>query len=961
MLSLTKSRYAGKRLQVLFVLLFTLFFSYTVIAQEAGSVRGNYKLTIPEKIHKLVLDPLPAGTYSVGSGSYFPTIDSAFNKLSIDGIAGEVVLELTDDLYTAPTDSFGFFLNGPIPGAGPNSRVTIKPAANKNVTIEGNGFVVVSFTNTSFVTINGVDLTGTTTLTIHAQKNNSFAYNDGIDFLYDSDQNVIQNIIFIQEDNTRSSGSGFWCPQSGSAVPDSNLIQNNFVKQAGMAFFISTYLSSVRADGNVIRGNKIGSETDSLYCWGIQLEKCQNTIVENNIIQNQKITRTSGSDIINVGINSFSGNGDIIRNNIVHNIKSTSGYSCVGILLSGGSGSNNHIYNNMVYDIQSTSSQSNSRVAGIQIWNQANPKIYYNTVYLSGIGSNHAGSAAFYIYGGFSPSSNVDAKNNIFVNTRDESPYCASSIYDYTEWELSSDYNDVYYEPNQYNCLVLAGGVHYLTLEDWQQWGLDLNSLNEIVNFVSPTDIHINNNYYTLLDGAATPITGIDTDFDGDLRNVSTPDIGADEFDLDPNATIWQMQNSHLPSDVFICDFSAPNNQVCWGVGLKNPQAPYVGYIRTVDGGNSWICDTIPGLSNCYTQQVFAIDADTAYVTVFKLIGTSGSNGVYKTTDAGTTWVRQEAYNNSQSGPAYIHFFDVQNGVVIGDPGIETYTTTNGGLTWNPVTMPTIPSNEYTSSRGDGIVGVGNTVWFSTGAHLFKSTDKGYTWTILLDEQQYIGWAGGIAFQDDSIGIYSQKQGTNNLYRKTINGGENWEVIPDPILNSIGPTTSQYIPGTASTYIVGGGTAVTMSGIAVSYDGGDSWSLIDTIGSYQFIFPSSTVGWNSPFTVHNIYKYVGPRIISSVEEEQIKDLVPSGYSLSQNYPNPFNPSTTFSYSVPQPSKVVIKVYDILGNEIAILMDEEKSIGTYELTWNAANLSSGVYFYQLRAGDYVNTKKMILLK
>ena len=120
-----------------------------------------------------------------------------------------------------------------------------------------------------------------------------------------------------------------------------------------------------------------------------------------------------------------------------------------------------------------------------------------------------------------------------------------------------------------------------------------------------------------------------------------------------------------------------------------------------------------------YTQQVFAIDADTAYVTVFKLIGTTGSNGVYKTTDAGTTWIRQDAYNNSQSGPAYIHFFDTNNGVVIGDPGIETYTTTNGGLTWNPVTMPAIPSNEYTASRGDGIVAVGNTVWFSTGSTSF--------------------------------------------------------------------------------------------------------------------------------------------------------------------------------------------------------------------------------------------------
>lgn len=97
-----------------------------------------------------------------------------------------------------------------------------------------------------------------------------------------------------------------------------------------------------------------------------------------------------------------------------------------------------------------------------------------------------------------------------------------------------------------------------------------------------------------------------------------------------------------------------------------------------------------------------------------------------------------------------------------------------------------------------------------------------------------------------------------------------------------------------------------------------------------------------------------------VEEDQI-DGVPTEYNLAQNYPNPFNPSTTIRYSIPQTSRVVIKVYDILGNEIALLIDEEKTVGTYELTWNAASMPSGVYFYQLRVGDYVNTKKMVLMK
>ncbi len=83
--------------------------------------------------------------------------------------------------------------------------------------------------------------------------------------------------------------------------------------------------------------------------------------------------------------------------------------------------------------------------------------------------------------------------------------------------------------------------------------------------------------------------------------------------------------------------------------------------------------------------------------------------------------------------------------------------------------------------------------------------------------------------------------------------------------------------------------------------------------------------------------------------------------LSQNCPNPFNPNTKIEYSIPQISQVQIKVFDVLGNDIETLVNDEKPAGTYELTWNAANLPSGVYFYRIKAGDFIQTKKMILLK
>ena len=90
------------------------------------------------------------------------------------------------------------------------------------------------------------------------------------------------------------------------------------------------------------------------------------------------------------------------------------------------------------------------------------------------------------------------------------------------------------------------------------------------------------------------------------------------------------------------------------------------------------------------------------------------------------------------------------------------------------------------------------------------------------------------------------------------------------------------------------------------------------------------------------------------------DLI-SAFNVYQNYPNPFNSSTTISYQLPVSSNVILKAYDILGNEIETLVNEEKPAGTYEIKWSAANLPSGVYFYQLKAGDFVSSKKMILLK
>jgi len=115
----------------------------------------------------------------------------------------------------------------------------------------------------------------------------------------------------------------------------------------------------------------------------------------------------------------------------------------------------------------------------------------------------------------------------------------------------------------------------------------------------------------------------------------------------------------------------------------------------------------------------------------------------------------------------------------------------------------------------------------------------------------------------------------------------------------------------------------------------------------------NTAGWSEFSEVRTFNTF-----ITSVSEN---DLLPNVFTLGQNYPNPFNPATKIKYSIPELSFVTIKVYDVLGSEVSLLINEEKSIGTYEITWSAEQLPSGVYFYKLQSGSFVETKKMVLIK
>jgi len=128
-------------------------------------------------------------------------------------------------------------------------------------------------------------------------------------------------------------------------------------------------------------------------------------------------------------------------------------------------------------------------------------------------------------------------------------------------------------------------------------------------------------------------------------------------------------------------------------------------------------------------------------------------------------------------------------------------------------------------------------------------------------------------------------------------------------------------------------------------------------GAYQIIIP-----WvvNHYYTLKGciISGIVYGSLLVSVQNDY---RIPEIFSLFQNYPNPFNPTTTIKYQIPEISIVTLKVYDVLGSEVATLVNEKRLAGTYEVEFDGNGLLSGIYFYHLRAGSFVETKKMILIK
>ena len=383
---------------------------------------------------------------------------------------------------------------------------------------------------------------------------------------------------------------------------------------------------------------------------------------------------------------------------------------------------------------------------------------------------------------------------------------------------------------------------------------------------------------------------------------------------------------------------------------------------------------------------------DTVKINSLVIIGSNifaGTNGagIFVSTDNGDTW--NEKNEGLQS--KIIHTIFINGTTIFAGTETGASVSINNGLSWNTINsgLPGLGVWSFavsSNASGDTILFAG--VWNG----IYTSTDNGINWeatglsnttmpvnSIVTDKDLVIATSsfGGL-FQSQDYG----------LTWKDISIIDNTTYIDKiiPVISLI-KFSDQIIAGTIYGYFYhwnGMGDfysyssisklTLTISSFAIR---NDTWFAGDLNG-YLYIY-NSPLGWvpqSSVWLAHPIYSlalndsYLFAGTNNGVWRLWYPDTtlsvnnfkeVPGGFVLEQNYPNPFNPVTTISYTLPVDEKVLIKVYDVLGKEVAELVNEFKTAGKHSIQFNGSNLSSGVYFYSIIAGSYHQTKKLILAK
>ncbi|NWG27626.1 MAG: T9SS type A sorting domain-containing protein [Ignavibacteriaceae bacterium] len=856
------------------------------------------------------------GTVTVGTGGNYQSLTGdygLFKVMNENIISGNITAQIIDDLNETGGNTLNQWIEDV---SGANYTLTIQPNSAVNRTISGTY-------KGGLIRLNGADR-----VTIDGRYNGSGNY---LTFINNKDTNNTATFQLI------SLGAGLGC--SNVTIRNCNIKAgiNSVANVFGIFGGSSTgSLSTGNAGGadfdNIsIIENKIYNTRNGLWIRGTSSDQMTNLLISGNII---------GADVVSESITEYgmyigyadapqvlsnevynmyfdvskwpiyfvaNVNNAVVSKNKIHSIKQpgTTGYNSTGIYFSSGTNCfDNQIDNNMIYDL-STYGNTSMYLYGIRIAGGSNYKIYYNSISITDTIGNTAvnlPSACLYIS---AASTNMDIRNNIFLNTRvGNSPKNYAVYTPNTTTFQFIDYNDYWTTGS----VIGYFGADIATLNDWKTaTGQDANSISDDPHYLSETDLHINPSFSTVCD-IGVPIASVTTDIDGDIRSATTPDIGADEYNCGANT-----------------------------------------FQLTVDIANGWNMVSIPGLHPVDQN----VDTWWQYrdpgANVFKYSG--GYQVVSLATPGIGYWMKHagaRTYNTGDEWPAG----GIQ--IVAHDPipgtsgwnlvgGYEASVATSG-MTTTPPGLIIFPVYKY-----------------SSGYQVATTLDPGYGYWVKLSGAGQINIPSSMAKGSGEIAEYFPKEwgriiltdasGINyTLY--AVKGEVDLNLYELPPAPPAGMFDIRYGSGRIAEDINSSVKTIELNGVTypvtVRVEGMDI-RLMDETGK------GVNVNLKSGEDV----------VISDGTIQKLKvsgELLPTVYSLEQNYPNPFNPSTVIEFSLPEDvSNVKLSIYNALGEKVAELVNSSLTAGKYQYQWNAQNVATGMYIYELRTDKFVSVKKMLLLK
>ncbi len=398
----------------------------------------------------------------------------------------------------------------------------------------------------------------------------------------------------------------------------------------------------------------------------------------------------------------------------------------------------------------------------------------------------------------------------------------------------------------------------------------------------------------------------------------------------------WSIQTTNRAERTALQRVSISQAGSGWAIGGNDI------ILRTTDGGNHWTNQTTAW--SLPFHDVTAVSPDSAF-----LVGDGG--GIFLTTNGGENWLPQ--YSGTSSRLFRASFVNSRVGWAGAGPG-EILRTQDRGIHWE------ILENEPGLILKDMVFVDENTGWivchdWGNMGEIRRTTDGGVTWEIQVSANDTFfyschfldaanGWVGGM-WSPDPEGLYY------NVLLHTTDGGESW--VPQTV--NEGAVDDAVVDVVFADLLFG--WALTEDGLYVTNNGGENWYSQDTPAT-QRLWALTENGPHSVWAVGGngaILHWSGTNSI-----EPPRALVPQELAL-EAYPNPFNPTTTIAYDVPKAGHISLRVFDLLGREVAVLKDGMMEVGTHRVMFDGSGLASGIYFTRLDAGAFSQTKKLMLLK